>query len=63
MADPTTTTAWKALAAHHDEVEAIQMRDLFREDPDRAAHFSLSLGDLLFDYSKNRITADTMISV
>ena len=36
------------------------MRDLFREDPDRAGRFSLTLGDLLFDFSKNRITDQTV---
>ncbi len=37
-----------------------QMRDLFRDDPERASRFSLVLGDLLFDYSKNRITDETL---
>ena len=60
MADPTQTAAWKALLAHHAEVEGLSMRDLFREDPDRAARFSLTLGDLLFDFSKNRITDQTV---
>jgi glucose-6-phosphate isomerase len=36
------------------------MRDLFAADPDRFQHFSLKLQDLLFDYSKNRVTAETM---
>ena len=60
MADPTQTFAWKALRAHHDEVADLQMRDLFRDDPDRAARFSLTLGDLLFDFSKNRVTDQTV---
>jgi len=60
MADPTQTSAWKALRAHHDEVADLQMRDLFRDDPDRAARFSLTLGDLLFDFSKNRVTDQTV---
>jgi glucose-6-phosphate isomerase len=60
MVDPTQTAAWKALAAHHDEVRDLPMRDLFRDDPDRAARFSLTLGDLLFDFSKNRITDQTV---
>jgi glucose-6-phosphate isomerase len=38
----------------------IHMRDLFARDPERFERFSLHLGDILFDYSKNRITADTM---
>ncbi|UCF47878.1 MAG: glucose-6-phosphate isomerase [Myxococcales bacterium] len=60
MADPTQTAAWKALSAHHEEVRDLQMLDLFREDPDRAARFSLTIGDLLFDFSKNRITDQTV---
>jgi glucose-6-phosphate isomerase len=60
MVDPTRTAAWEALRAHHDEVADLQMRDLFHEDPDRASRFSLTLGDLLFDFSKNRITDQTI---
>jgi glucose-6-phosphate isomerase len=60
MVDPTQTSAWKALATHYDEVSDLQMRDLFRDDPERAARFSLTLGDLLFDFSKNRITDQTV---
>jgi glucose-6-phosphate isomerase len=60
MVDPTETSAWKALVAHHDEVSNVLMRDLFRDDPERAARFSLTLGDLLFDFSKNRITDQTV---
>ena len=60
MVDPTRAAAWKALVAHRDEVDDLQMRDLFRDDPDRAARFSLMLGDLLFDFSKNRITDRTV---
>ena len=58
--DPTQAPAWKALRSHHDEVADAQMRDLFRDDPDRASRFSLTLGDLLFDFSKNRITDRTL---
>lgn len=36
------------------------MRDLFREDSDRFQRFSVTFEDLLLDYSKNRITLDTM---
>jgi len=56
MVDPTHTEAWRALRAHYDEVRDLQMTELFDEDPERAGRFSSTLGDLLFDYSKNRIT-------
>ncbi len=60
MTDPTQTDAWKALRAHHEEIGDVHMRALFADDPDRAARFSLELGDLLFDFSKNRITDQTL---
>ena len=60
MVDPTQTSAWKALREHHGEVADLEMRRLFGDDPDRAARFSLTLGDLLFDFSKNRITDRTV---
>lgn len=52
--------AWKALALHYDMMKDIHMRDLFDEDPLRFEKFSLSLGDILLDFSKNRITEETL---
>ena len=52
--------AWQALNEHYEEIAAVQMRDLFAHDPQRFARFSLRLGDILLDYSKNRITEETM---
>jgi glucose-6-phosphate isomerase len=52
--------ARKKLHAHRREVEPLQMRYLFASEPDRFERMSLQLGDLLFDYSKNRVTAETM---
>ena len=60
MVDPTHTAAWRALRAHHEKVSDLHMRALFSDDPDRAVRFSLTLNDLLFDYSKNRITDQTI---
>ncbi len=60
MVDPSRTVAWKALRAHHEEIADVEMRHLFDEDSDRGAGFSLMLGDLLFDYSKNRVTDQTL---
>ena len=60
MGDPTQTAAWKRLRAHYDDVADLQMRDLFRDDPQRASRLSRTLGDLLFDYSKNRVTDETL---
>lgn len=55
------TSAWDALKAHHRTVAPLDMRDLFARDPERFQRFSLRLGDLLLDYSKNRVTAETML--
>ncbi len=56
----TATSSFKALKAHHEATRELHMRKLFAEDPGRFERFSLHLGDLLFDYSKNRITSETM---
>ena len=58
--DITRLPAWQALRVHRQEMEARHMRDLFAEDPQRFERYSLQLGDVLFDYSKNRITDQTM---
>jgi len=60
MVDPSRTSAWKALRAHYEEVADLEMRQLFGEDSERASRFSLMLGDLLFDFSKNRVTDQTL---
>ncbi|MGL4555420.1 MAG: glucose-6-phosphate isomerase [Gemmataceae bacterium] len=59
MYDPHRLPAWEALKAHHAEIAATPMRDLFAADPARFQTFSRRLGDLLLDFSKNRITAKT----
>lgn len=60
MTELTSLSAWKALEKHHQEVDSLLMRDLFASDPERFDQFSLRLGDILFDYSKNRITEKTV---
>src|SRR3712207_6169742 len=54
------TAAWQALEAHHAEIAARHLRDLFAEDPDRGQRLVASAADLTLDYSKNRITGDTL---
>jgi glucose-6-phosphate isomerase len=56
----TDSPAWLALKKHHDTVAPLQMRDLFTADPQRFGKFSSRCGDLLLDYSKNRITQETL---
>ena len=60
MPSVTQLPAWKNLEAHYHEISALQMRDLFTGDPERFKKFSLRLDDILFDYSKNRITEKTI---
>jgi len=51
---------WKALKKHHLEIADLHMRQLFDEDPHRFEHFSLRLGEILFDFSKNRVIKETI---
>jgi len=51
---------WQALQAHFEEIRDLHMRDLFDEDPQRFRRFSLTLNDILFDYSKNRIQQESI---
>jgi glucose-6-phosphate isomerase len=58
--DITATAEWSALAEHHKAVEGLHLRKLFDSDPDRAAAMTTGGGVLVLDYSKNRITRDTL---
>jgi glucose-6-phosphate isomerase len=54
------STEWKALGEHHAQVGELHLRDLFGDDPERGTRFGVEFGDLYLDYSKNRITAETL---
>ena len=56
----TQTPAWLTLQEHHRDLARLHLRDLFEQDPQRFERLSLRLGDVLFDYSKNRITEQTI---
>src|SRR5918995_7453471 len=56
----TQSAAWKALEAHQRAIAGKHMRDMFKEDPKRFDKFSLSFNDILLDFSKNRITEETL---
>lgn len=60
MTQLSSLPAWQSLNQHHREISGLHMRNLFAEDPQRFERFSLHLDDLLFDYSKNRITVQTV---
>ena len=55
-----TTPAWAALARHFRGAHKLEMRGLFDGDPNRFERFSVELGPLFLDYSKNIITTETM---
>jgi glucose-6-phosphate isomerase len=52
--------AWKDLSSHHKEVRELTLREIFESDPDRGARFTLESAGLYFDYSKNRVTDETL---
>ncbi len=56
----TQLPAWQALVSHKEKMKSVHMRDLFTSDLKRFQRFSVRFEDLLFDYSKNRITEETM---
>lgn len=56
----TFSSAWQALADHHRATESVHMREQFAADPQRFEHMHETFGGLLFDYSKNRISEETL---
>ncbi len=56
----TSQGAWQALAAHHAQIRDVHLRDLFDSDPQRGERFVLDTEGIYLDYSKNRITAETL---
>src|SRR5580693_1645166 len=58
--DLTATPEWKALAAHFEEISPRHLRDLFAGDPERAERMTATAADLALDYSKQRVTDETL---
>jgi glucose-6-phosphate isomerase (EC 5.3.1.9) len=58
--NPTTTKTWQSLLSHLEKIKTTHLRDLFTQDPARFQKFSLQFNDILVDYSKNRITEETI---
>jgi glucose-6-phosphate isomerase len=56
----TATPSWQALTAHHAQIKDLHLRDLFADDPGRAERFSAEGAGFFLDYSKNRITDETL---
>ena len=60
MSTLTQSPAWRALDAHQKALAGRHMRDLFKEDPQRFEKFSVAFEDVFLDYSKNRVTDETL---
>ncbi len=58
--NPTSSPAWSKLEEHHKHTAQVRLQDLFANDPNRFQQYSLNHEDLLFDFSKNRITDETL---
>ncbi len=58
--NPTTTKSWKELIKHFSEIKSLHLNQLFKQNVNRKKDFSLSLEQLQFDYSKNRVTAKSI---
>jgi glucose-6-phosphate isomerase len=54
------TPEWRALAEHHQRIKDTHLRQLFAEDPERGTGLTVRAGDLYLDYSKNRLTRETI---
>ena len=60
MSKLTTSPIWRRLTKHQQEIAPRHMREMFQDDPQRFEKFSLQFNDILLDYSKNRITEETL---
>jgi len=60
MSHLTSSAEWLALQEHQKHVDQLHLRDLFTAEPNRFSDYSTQFDDLLFDYSKNRITDETL---
>ncbi|GAB5551310.1 MAG: glucose-6-phosphate isomerase [Saprospiraceae bacterium] len=58
--NPTETAAWKKLEAHFETVKDIHLKEWFATNSTRFKQFSLSIEDILIDYSKNRMNEETL---
>ncbi|HMG75245.1 MAG TPA: glucose-6-phosphate isomerase [Pyrinomonadaceae bacterium] len=60
MEPRTMRPAWKALAQHHQKIRNLHLRELFARDPQRGERLSAEAAGLYLDYSKNRVTDETI---
>jgi glucose-6-phosphate isomerase len=60
MTEANKQQSWQALSSHYKEVSKLHLRELFKEDPERGERLTVEAMGLYFDYSKNRITDETL---
>lgn len=58
--NPSKTRGWKALRKHHDVMQDVHIKELFQKEKNRFEKYSIQEEDFLLDYSKNRITKETL---
>ncbi|WP_445168804.1 glucose-6-phosphate isomerase [Mycolicibacterium sp. Dal123E01] len=58
--DISATPEWNALSRNHDQIAGKHLREFFDEDPARGSELTLTVGDLYIDYSKHRVTRETL---
>lgn len=58
--NPTTTATFKSLEAHYQKIKSVHLTDLFKQESKRADNLSIRWNDVLFDYSKNRLSSETV---
>ncbi|MGK2242138.1 MAG: glucose-6-phosphate isomerase [Rhodococcus sp. (in: high G+C Gram-positive bacteria)] len=58
--DITGTSAWQKLRAHYADIEGVHLRELFQDDPARGRELTIDAGDLHIDYSKHRVSRETL---
>src|SRR6201997_4336064 len=56
----TAPPAWEALRRHHEQIGETHLRQFFNDDPDRGRDLTVAVGDLYIDYSKHRVTRETL---
>jgi len=60
MTAPTQLPSWKALHAHYQQVRNLHLRELFSQDPSRGERLCAEGAGIYLDYSKNRVTDETL---
>ena len=60
VVDITGTEEWRSLADHFEAIKDVHLRQLFADDPDRGTQMTVEAGDLYLDYSKHRVTDETV---